>query len=113
VPEVKPEDCFTLEAKVGTAEHDFGQIPTQKFGRVIYRIVLSELSGANNDLTLRQYADDGTTLEKEWTVRVQANDTIHISGSTNSPILVIPAGKYIKAVATVDHVQVILSCYDL
>lgn len=110
---VRPEDCFQLEHLLDTSEHDFGQIPANKNQRKIYGIIYNEQSGALNTLTLRQYASDGTTLDKEWAFKIGANDTIAFLQDTNSPIISIPGGKYLKALAGAASIQLILSVYDV
>lgn len=113
MPKIKPEDCFNIEALVGTTEVGLGQVPVTKFERKIYSIVLSDVSGSTNTLTLRQYASDGTTLQKSWQLRVGANETIQLVSSEELPIISIPAGSFIKAVATAASIQLLISAYDL
>jgi len=110
---VRPEDCFNLESLISTTEYDFGQVPTNKYERKIYAIIMNNRATATNRLLLRQYASDGTTLQKEWSFEIGAIDTIPLISNTESPILSIPAGRYIKAVASAASIQLILSCYDL
>jgi len=107
---VKPEDCYNLELLVGVTEEEVGSVPSEVYEMKIYGIVMNEQSGATNKLTLRQYTD--TTKEKEWTFKLGAYDTIDLLNEKESPILNIPAGRTIKAIATAASIQLILSCYD-
>ena len=117
---VKPEDTIHIIASVGTAETDLvpyggtsSQVPTTKYARIIYGAVLNNEASSANTLTIRIYASDGTTLEKEIKFALGAYDTVDINRDLNSPILVVPGGKYIKAVATAASVNVILNAYDV
>jgi len=109
---VNPENCFTLEKLVNTAEYDFGQIPSNKYSRVIYGQVMNEQSGSTNKLTLREYDSDGSTLLKEWPYNIGAYDTVGLGGNKESPVYQMAAGHYIKAVASASSVQLLLDCYD-
>jgi hypothetical protein len=110
---IKPEDCFNLEGLIGTTETSLGQIPVTKYERKIYGLLLNNHATATNGLKLRQYASDGTTLEKEWYFKLGALDTIDIARPLDLPFLSIPAGKYIKVVADSASIQLIIDCYDL
>jgi hypothetical protein len=105
-----PENVFTLEALVGTTEVPLGIVPPKRTARIIYGIILNEQSGTVNTITIRQYL--GTTLEKSWSFRLNGNATIDIIKDINTPILVIPAGRELRAIASADSVQVILQAYD-
>jgi hypothetical protein len=105
-----PENVFTMEALVGTTEISLGVVPAKRVARFIYGIILNEQSGAVNTITIRQYS--GATLEKSWSFRLLGNATINIISDINTPLLVIPAGREIKAVASAGSVQVILQAYD-
>jgi len=109
---VNPENCFTLEKLVNTAEYDFGAIPSNKYSRVIYGQTMNEQSGGTNKLTLREYDSDGTTILKEWSYNIGAYDTVGLGGNKESPVYQMAAGHYIKAVADASSVQLLLSCYD-
>jgi len=109
---VKAEDCFTLEKLVDTSEYDFGQIPTNKYSRVIYGQVMNEQSGSTNKLTLREYDSDGTTKLKEWSYSIGAYDTVGLEWNKETPVYQMAAGHYIKAVADATSVQLVLNCYD-
>jgi len=110
---VNAENCFTLEKLVNNAEYDFGQIPPNKYSRIIYGQVMNEQSGSTNKLTLREYDSDGSTLLKEWPYNIGAYDTIPLGWDKETPIYQMAAGHYIKAVASASSVQLSLHCRDL
>ena len=110
---IRVEDCFNLQKLVGIDEINFGQIPPTKYERKIYAIIMNNRSTATNRLLLRQYAADGTTLEVEWAFEIGAIDTIDIVSDKESPILNIPAGCFLKTVASAASIQLVLSAYDI
>lgn len=103
-------DTFTMEANVGTNETTIGSVPAKRFARFIYGIILNEQSGTVNTITIKQYS--GATLEKSWTFKIAAYDTIDIVRDINTPIFVIPGGRSIAVVASAASVQVIMQAYD-
>lgn len=108
---VRPEDAFTIARLVGTTEIDLGKVPERKFQRKIYSIILNEHSGTVNTLTFRLYKEN--VLVEEYPIRIPAYATIGFLQDMNSPILSIPAGLTLKAVAAVPSIMLILSVYDL
>lgn len=117
---VKPEDTFEMEASVGTSETDIkpygaanAQVPTIKFARKIYGMLLNNQASSTNTLTIKIYDTDGTTLLRSIAITIGAYDTLDISRSIDSPILTVYAGQYLKAVASVASVTVVMNAYDL
>jgi len=113
---VRPEDCFTLPLPgtsplVGTSEVSYGTVPTEKNCRVIYGIIINNhYTTAENTVTIRQYKN--ATLEQEWAFIVSPGGTLSFIRSKETPILVIPAGREIKVVASNASATVLLMCYD-
>lgn len=116
----KPEDSIHLHAEVGTDETNVlpiggtsAQVPTHKFARIVYGIVMNNTASSTNTLTIRIYESDGSTLFKALSFTLGAYDTIDISRTPEAPILKIPAGKIIKAVASAASVNLLMNCYDI
>jgi len=114
---VKPEDTFEMSALVGTEEVELkppgaesGEVPSDRVARKVYGYFFNEQSGSANTLTLRIY--NGTTVEREITIVLGANQTLS-ERDINSPWLTIPSGRTIKAVASAASVMVVLQCYDV
>jgi len=114
---VKPEDTFEMSALVGTEEVELmppgaasGEVPSDRVARKVYGYFFNEQSGSANTLTLRIY--NGTTVEREITIVLGANQTLS-ERNINSPWLTIPSGRTIKAQASAASVMVVLQCYDV
>jgi len=110
---VKAEDCFVITATVGTSESEIFQVSSRKLARVVYGVIASDTSGAANYVELRIYKSDGTTLYSTTRINVAANDTYDRFTNGDNPVLLIPTGYYLKAIAGGDSVQLHLSCYDI
>jgi len=107
---------FNIIAVVGTTEVDLAPypggnatVPTGKT-RNVYSWVLSNSSSASNTLTLRIYR--GTTLEKSIPITLGAYDTIDTVSDKESPILVVPSGRTLKAVASAASITVLMTGED-
>jgi len=116
----KPQDTIHIIASVGTSEVELvpygstsGKVPTNKFGRVIYGLIVSNTADAANTLTIKIYAEDGTTVEASITLALGANETKSIDRTPETPILLVPAGKTLKAVAGAASVSVVINAYDI
>lgn len=114
---VEPKDTFEMTALVGTAEVELkpqgatsGEVPPDRVARKVFGYFFNEQSGSQNTLILRIY--NGTTVEREITIVLGANQTLS-ERDINSPWLTIPSGRTLKAVASADSVMVILQCYDV
>ena len=117
---LKPEDTFEIIANVGTSEMDLkpvhgtsSQVPTKKYARKIYAIILVEKSGSANTLTVKIYKSDGSTLDRSFDIKLAANEVKTIISKPDAPILTVYAGEYLKAVAASASVEVIMDAYDL
>ena len=107
---------FNIIARVGTAEVDLAPYPGGSAtvpadrARKIYAVVLSNTATGANTLTLRIYK--GATVEAEFSLNLPSPGTHSIVGTKGSPILVVPPGRTLKAVASAESVVVVLSAYD-
>jgi hypothetical protein len=108
---------FNIIATVGTTEVELspypgggsGYVPADK-RRKIYSMVLTNTSYDYITLTLRIYK--GTTLEASIPLIIPGSTTLSIAGQKHSPILVVPSGRTLKAVASAASVNVTLAAYD-
>jgi len=118
---VRPEDAFPMDADIGVVEGNVfppqgaitGQVPTRKNKRCIYTLIVSDLSGGANWIEIRVYNVDGVTLERTWRIPLVMNDTLPLINEMDSPILTIPAGKILRAIANVATVRLHAMAYDL
>ncbi|MEM1672363.1 MAG: hypothetical protein QXT86_09975 [Archaeoglobaceae archaeon] len=102
---------FNMVANVGTDEvtlipypNGLAKVPDDRY-RYVYTIVVSNTSTDLQTITLRIYRDG--SLENEVPIVVQPQSTIQIGGRT-IPILMVPPGRILKAVATGSVVLVAL-----
>jgi len=107
---------FNIIATVGTSETDLApypggssSVPSDK-RRKIYAMVLANSATSANTLTLKIYK--GTTLETSTAIVIPASSTISVVEPKNSPILIVPGGRTLKAVASAESVYVVLSAFD-
>lgn len=118
---VRPEDAFPMDSDVGIAEVNIfppqglitGVVPTRKNKRCIYTLIVSDLSGGANWIEIRVYNADGITLERTWRIPLIMNDTIPMINEMNHPLLTVPAGKILRAIAGVATVRLHAMAYDL
>lgn len=117
---VRPEDAFPMDQLVGVAEVNIfppntgvtGQVPTRKNKRCVYTIVLSDLSGVANWIEIRVYSA-ALALERIWRIPLVLNDTLPMINRMDTPILEVPAGKFLRAIAGVASVRVHMMSYDI
>lgn len=107
---------FNIIATVGTAEVDLAPypggsatVPADKT-RKIYAVVLSNTAAGANTLTVRIYK--GTEPEAEFSITLPPTGVYSFIGTKGSPLLVVPPGRALKAVASAESVVVVLSAYD-
>ena len=107
---------FNIIATVGTAEVDLAPYPGGSAtvpadrSRKIYAAVLSNTAAGANTLTVRIYK--GTTLEAEFSINLPSTGVFSFIGTKGSPLLVVPPGRTLRAVASAESVVVVLSAYD-
>ena len=110
----RPEDAFPIDELVGVAEATLFTVPTRKFERAVYVLILSDVSGGANEITLRIYnAATPPVLVTSIMIPLIMNDTLPLVNPMDSPILKIRAGWQLRAIATVASVQLHSMCYDL
>ncbi|MEM1865975.1 MAG: hypothetical protein QXD57_07090 [Ignisphaera sp.] len=102
---------FNIIANVATSEVDLepypnglAKVPDDRY-RYVYTLIVSNTSTDLQTITLRIYRDD--LLENEIPIVVQPQSTIQIGGRT-IPLLIVPPGRTLKAVATGSVVLVAL-----
>jgi hypothetical protein len=107
---------FNIIATVGTSEVDLAPypdgsstVPTGKT-RKIYVMVLSNTSTGANTLTLRIYK--ATTLERSLAVNIASPGVVDFVNRKDSPILLVPSGRTLKAIASAASVDVLMTGYD-
>ena len=108
----RPEDSFPIDALVGITEVTLFTVPTRKFERAIYVLVLSDVSGGANEITLRLY-DTTPTLVTSIRIPLIMNDSLPLVNPMDSPVLKVRAGWQLRAIATLASVQVHMMCHDL
>jgi hypothetical protein len=107
---------FNIIAAVGTSEVDLAPYPGGSAAvpadrsRKIYAMVLSNTAPGANTLTVRIYK--GTTLEAEFLFSLPSTGVFSFIGTKGSPLLVVPPGRTLRAVASAESVVVVLSAYD-
>jgi len=108
--------AFNIIASVGTSEVELAPYPggsaTTPTGktRKIYAIVLTNTATGSNTLTLRIYK--GTTLETSFNVTIPSPGSLSMINEKNSPILLIPSNRTLKAVASAESVNVLMAGLD-
>ena len=107
---------FNIIATVGTTEVELplypgGEAKTPKGKtRKIYTIVLTNTAASANTLTLRIYK--GATLEKSFNILIPQASSISFVNEKNSPTLLIPSERTLKAVASAASVDVLLAVVE-
>jgi ribonucleotide monophosphatase NagD (HAD superfamily) len=108
---------FNIIATVGTAETELAPypggsatVPSDKTRR-IYAAILTNTATSANTLTLRIYKD--TTLETSFDITIPASSTMSILNRKDSPTLLVPGGRTLKAIASAASVKVLMACEDL
>ncbi|MDD3493516.1 MAG: hypothetical protein PHU95_03530 [Candidatus Thermoplasmatota archaeon] len=113
----KPEnvrfDGATVTVAAWPAATQFFQVPTTIQSRAIFFATLADTSGGANQITIRIYDDDGVTVDHQIIIPIALLDTIVVGQPIDSPWLVVPAGKFLRAQATVNNVEVYLAYYDI
>jgi ribonucleotide monophosphatase NagD (HAD superfamily) len=106
---------FNIIMTVGTSETDLAPYPdgssTVSTGktRKIYVAILTNTSTGSNTLTLKIYKD--TTLEKSFNITIPSPSSLAMI-SEKQPILIIPSGRTLKAVASAASVDVLMTGVD-
>ena len=78
--------------------------------RKVYVIVLANTATTANTLTIRIYR--GASLEASVDFVIPPQTTIAIS-NTSTPVLVVPSGRTLKAIATAPSVSLLMTCTDV
>jgi ribonucleotide monophosphatase NagD (HAD superfamily) len=106
---------FNIIATVGTTETDLAPypggsstVPTGKT-RKIYVAILTNTSNGSNTLTLNIYKDE--TLETSFNIIISSSSSLAMI-SDKQPILLIPSGRTLKAVASAESMDVLLTGVD-
>ncbi len=96
------------------------QVPSNKYARVFYGLIITNPGSTTATITINIYASDGTTKESSMDLIVGASSTLLVSKNIDSPILVVPAGRYVKAVASVPSapsadvtITLLMNAYDV
>jgi len=102
------------------------QVPLNKYARVFYGLIITNPGSTVATITIYIYPTaEGATKEasvEEASVDliVGATSTLLINRDVNSPILVVPAGRYVKAVASVPSapsanvtITLLMNAYDV
>ncbi|MEM2163715.1 MAG: hypothetical protein QW521_02260 [Desulfurococcaceae archaeon] len=106
---------FNIFATVGTSEVDLAPYPGGDAkvpigrNRNIYVCVFSNSASTTNTLTLKIYKD--ATLEASIPITLGAYDSIDIV-SGDKPIIIVPSGRTLKAVASAESVTVLMTGED-
>jgi hypothetical protein len=107
---------FNIIASVGTSEADLAPYPggsskTPK-GKVrkIYAMLLTNTAASANTLTIKIYKD--TTLEKSFNISIPSPGSLAVNNNRDSPILLIPSERTLKAVASSSSVDVLMAGID-
>ena len=106
---------FNIIASVGTTEVDLAPYPggssTVPSGkrRKIFVMILTNTATSSNTLTLRIY--NGTTLESSFNITIPSSNTLAMIND-KVPILIVPSGRTLRAVATSDSINVLMTAVD-
>jgi ribonucleotide monophosphatase NagD (HAD superfamily) len=106
---------FNIIATVGTSETDLAPYPggssTTPTGktRKIYVAILTNTSTDSNTLTLNIYKDE--SLEASFSIIISSSTSL-VMISEKQPILLIPSGRTLKAVASAENVDVLMTGVD-
>jgi len=107
---------FNIIATVGTSEATLTPYPSGTAAvpngknRYIYTIVLNNTSTGSNTLTFRIYKS--ATLESSFTITIPSTGSLSLIGSDKAPILVVPSGRTLKAVASASSIDVVMTAED-
>ena len=106
---------FNIIASVGTTEVDLAPyprgsstVPSDK-RRKIFVMILTNTATSSNTLTLKIY--NGTTLENSFNITIPSPGTLAMI-SEKTPILIVPSGRTLKAVATSANINVLMTGVD-
>jgi hypothetical protein len=107
---------FNIFASVGTSEVDLAPYPggsskvaADKY-RKIYAMVLSNTAPSANTLTIRIYRD--TTLEASLSINLPTPGVYSVVGRREEPLLIVPPGRALKAIASAATVEVLMAGFD-
>jgi len=106
---------FNIIATVGTSEVDLAPYPggssTVPVGktRKIYVAILTNTSTGSNTLTFRIYKE--ATPEASFNIIIPSPSSLAMI-SEKQPILIIPSGKTLKAIASAESVDVLMTGVD-
>lgn len=107
---------YNIIVTVGTTEVDLAPypggtatVPSDRY-RKLYALVLTNTAAAANTLTIRIYK--GATIEREVAITVDAGKTLSIIGTDESPILIVPPDRTLKAVASATTIIALVAGYD-
>jgi len=111
---VKAEDTFEMEGDIGTTKAALtnNTVPSTKFARKVYGMIINNRAGTTNTLTLT-IEEDTTVVRTIPPITLGAYDTLDINRPLDSPIFTMNPGQNIKAVAASASISVILQAYDL
>jgi hypothetical protein len=107
---------FNIVASVGTAEVDLAPYPGGSStvppgkARKIYAMVLSNTATGANTLTIRIYKD--TALETSININLPSPGMYNVVSRRDAPILVVPPGRTLRAVASAATIEVLMAGYD-
>jgi ribonucleotide monophosphatase NagD (HAD superfamily) len=106
---------FNIIATVGTSEVDLAPypggsptVPTDKT-RKIYVAILTNTSTESNTLTLNIYKEEA--LETSFNIIIPSPSSLAMI-SEKQPILLIPSGRTLKAIASAESVDVLMTGVD-
>lgn len=107
---------FNIVATIGTTETSLipypgGSeiVPNDKY-RKIYVIILNNSASATNTLTLNIYK--GVSLESSLNIVLNEYSLTNIVSNSENPILIIPPGRTLKAVASSESVNLLMAGVD-
>jgi len=109
-------EVFNIIGAVGTAEVELAPYPggsaKTPTGRVrkIYVMVFTNTTATAITLTLKIYLDN--SLEASFNIVVSASSSVSLIGDVDSPILLIPSDRTLKAVASAGSVDVLMAGFD-
>ena len=106
---------FNIIATVGTTEAELrpypggttAVVPTDKV-RKVYSMILTNTAASANTLTVRIYKGD--SIEASFDVIVPATSTMTVVSEV--PLLIVPGGRALKAIASAANVLLVMTCRD-
>lgn len=108
----KPEDAFPLDYLLTTVEANLFTVPTRKYERCIYVLMLSDTSGGANEAQLLLY-DDTPALITTIRIPLIMNDVLPLINPMNSPVLKVRAGWSLRGMCDANNVHAHMMAYDL